>query len=174
MESYIGEIRMFAGNFAPINWNFCDGSLLSIAEYEALYMLIGTTYGGDGITTFGLPDLRGRIPVHQEGVPPGSSFPYSMGQMSGSESVTLTNLNLPAHNHTLKVSGAPATATIPSSDLVPGATSTSIYYTDQVAPAADMRSSLTPSGSSQPISIMMPSVAISFIISLYGIFPSQQ
>src|SRR5881394_307932 len=95
---YIGEIRMFGGNFAPNGWAFCDGSLIAISENDALFNLIGTTYGGDGQNTFALPDLRGRIPVHQ-GQGPGISQNYTIGEVAGVENVTLTTQQIPSHNH---------------------------------------------------------------------------
>src|SRR5215207_9632471 len=102
-EPFIGEIRMFGGNFAPRGWAFCEGQLLSIAQNTALFSILGTTYGGNGTTTFALPDLRGRVPI-QPGQGPGLS-PYTLGQMSGQENVTLLITNIPAHTHTLGASG---------------------------------------------------------------------
>lgn len=112
MNNFIGEIRLFAGNFPPLGWAFCDGSLLSIAQNTALFALIGTTYGGDGQTTFALPDLRGRVPLHQ-GTQPGTSNSYVMGQQAGVETVTLTSNQIPSHNHSASASTAlpPATGT---------------------------------------------------------------
>lgn len=165
-EPYIGEIRLFGGSFAPAGWALCDGALLPISEHDALFNLIGTTYGGDGQTTFGLPDLRGRVPMH---LGPG----YAIGQMAGAESVTLTVNQIPAHTHAAQAASGPGTQSSPvggvwaASSLNqygPGATNPSI------AMAAD---ALSPAGGSQPHDNMMPFVGINFIISLYGVFPSQ-
>lgn len=164
---YVGEIRLFGGNFAPQGWAFCDGQLLPIAEYDTLFNLIGTTYGGDGQTTFALPDLRGRVPVHQ-----GSGG--VMGQPSGAESVTLTVGNLPRHTHPLVGTAAAATASDPAG-MVPAAmaeTTTFAYGTD--APATTLAPGVIGLvGGSQPHDNMQPYLAVSLIIALYGIYPSQ-
>jgi len=162
---YVGEIRMFGGNFAPEGWLFCDGSLLAISEYTTLFQLIGTTYGGNGQTTFALPDLRGRVPVHQ-----GSGF--VMGQQDGAETVTLTAEQLPAHTHALN-----ATTTLGSGAVGPSgmlASSETASYYGSGAPATAMAvAAITPIGGNQPHENRAPFLAVSFIISLFGIFPSQ-
>lgn len=165
-QPYIGEIRLFAGNFAPAGWYACDGSLLPISENDALFALIGTTYGGDGQTTFALPDLRGRVPVHQSGG-------FVLGQAGGVEQVTITSTQMPPHAHALLGSSASATSTTPSG-TVPAtqAEVTALAYgTD--APLTTMSPQvLQPAGGSQPHDNMQPFVCITFIISAFGIFPS--
>lgn len=164
---YVGEIRMFGGNFAPQGWEFCRGQLLSISEFEVLFDLIGTTYGGDGQTTFALPDLRGRVPVHM-----GSGF--VQGQSGGIENVTLLTNQIPAHSHTLVVDGGVGTQSSPQGGLLaqlPPASS-KLYHTPAgtVALAAN---SVGSSGGSQPHSNLQPYLCVNFIISLFGVFPSQ-
>jgi microcystin-dependent protein len=167
---YIGEIRMFAGNFAPVGWEICQGQLLPISENDALFTLIGTTYGGDGENTFALPDLRGRLPVHQ-------SNEYVMGQTFGVESVTLTTSQIPAHNHPLAGNSNPtagvvtATSTVPSGNVM-GKTSRPIY-SSSTSTAAMAEQAISAVGGSQPHDNLQPYLCINFIISLYGVFPSQ-
>jgi microcystin-dependent protein len=166
-QPFIGEIRMFAGNFAPAGWAFCDGQLLPISENDALFALLGTTYGGDGQETFALPDLQGRIPVHEG---PG----YVLGQLGGVESVTLSTGQIPPHNHPLMGSAANATTTSPTNN-VPG-TSPEVtvfpYGTDN-PPTTLATASVSPAGGSQPHDNFQPYLCVNFIISLFGIFPSQ-
>lgn len=169
-DPFIGEIRMFAGNFAPQGWATCDGQLMAIAQNDALFSLVGTTYGGDGQTTFGLPDLRGRLPLHM-GQGPGLSN-YPIGQSAGSESVTLTSPQLPAHSHTLLASGAAANNASPLGSLTAASSSSSIY--GNAAPAVTMRAdAVAPAGGSQPHDNLMPFLCLNFIIALEGIYPSR-
>ncbi len=168
----IGEIRMFAGNFPPSGWLFCDGALLPIAENDALFALIGTTYGGNGQTTFALPDFRGRVPVHIGGV-------HTLGETGGTETVTLTQAQLPLHNHQLGASaGAPAPATVAidvtsATAYVPASPVKPRLYAPASA-GVDMAPGLIqPNGGSQPHNNMAPYLGINFIISLFGVFPSQ-
>ena len=165
-QPYVGEIRMFAGNFAPVDWLFCAGQLLPIAENEALFQLIGTTYGGDGQSTFALPDLRGRIPIHQ-----GNGF--VLAETGGAEEITLTTQQIPSHSHTFLGTGDTATNTSPQG-LVPAATTgatVTAYGTD--APTTTLHpGSIGPVGGSRPHTNFQPYLCIDFIISLYGIFPS--
>jgi microcystin-dependent protein len=162
---FIGEIRMFAGNFAPAGWAFCNGALIPISENDALFTLIGTTYGGDGQNTFALPDLQSRIPIH---VGPG----FALGQSGGVESVTLTTSQIPAHSH------VPTCQTNTGNLLVPTAgvwaqPSTGTDYSD-VAPSLTMDpAAIGPAGGSQPHDNMVPVLVVNFILSLFGIFPSQ-
>ncbi len=158
---FTGEIRMFAGNFAPLGWAFCDGSLLSIADNDVLFTLIGTTYGGDGITTFALPDLRGRAMVGA-GQGPGLAN-YVEGQVGGAETVTLSVGQIPAHGIAI---AAAATGTRPSAalGLAPGGS---------YAPIASANAALAPVGSSQPHENLAPFLTVSFIIALFGVFPPQ-
>jgi microcystin-dependent protein len=168
---YIGEIRIFAGNFPPNGWAFCDGTLMPISENDALFNLIGTTYGGDGQNTFALPDLRGRLPLHQG---TGAGVSYTLGQSGGVETVTITTQQMPAHSHAFLGSTDTASTTGPGG-AVPatmGSVTTFAYGTD-LPPATFPASMVTPSGGSQPHDNLQPYLAVSFIISLFGIFPSQ-
>jgi microcystin-dependent protein len=170
---FVGEIRMFAGNFAPQGWMFCDGSLLPIAENETLFTLIGTTYGGNGETTFALPDFRGRVPVHL-------SSEHPLGETGGVESVTLTQAQLPNHTHLLSASAAapaPATTAIDitaATPYVPGSPAAKPRLYAPPGGAAAMAAGLVqPAGGSQPHNNMAPFLGINFIIALFGIYPSQ-
>ncbi|MFF0825630.1 phage tail protein [Brevibacillus sp. NPDC003359] len=168
-EPFIGEIRMFGGDYAPQGWALCDGQLLSISENDTLYSLIGTTYGGNGQTTFGLPDLRGRIPLNQ-GTNPRTGTTYVMGGKNGVESVTLTVRELPAHTHTVHASSQPGTQNSPANAV--WAKNAQQYSTN--APDGLMNaSSLSSVGGNQPHNNLMPFTVINFIIALYGIYPSQ-
>jgi microcystin-dependent protein len=163
---YLGEIRMFAGNFAPQGWMFCNGQLLPIADYDSLWILIGTTYGGDGQVTFALPDLRGRVPMHQG---PG----YVQGQQAGVESVTLSASQIPAHSHVVQGSSANASTTSPVGNVpaTMGAVTTFLYGTD--APSTALAPpSVSLVGGSQPHENMHPFLCVSFIISVFGVFPT--
>lgn len=171
---YIGEIRMFGFGRVPTGWQACDGSLLAISEYDTLYTLLGTIYGGDGQVTFGVPDLRGRLPVHQ-GQGPGLSS-YAIGQISGTESVTLTQQQIPAHTHPMITTTAASTVLTPGNTLLPGAVSGDSFYCTDLdgAVAIPMSSqSTTASGGSQPHDNTMPTLTVQFCISLFGIYPSQ-
>lgn len=161
-DPYIGEIKMFGGNFAPLSYAFCNGDLIAISQNDALFALIGTTYGGDGQSTFGLPDLRGRIPVHQ-----GNGF--VMGQSAGSETVTLNTQQIPSHNHTVIAGSNTGSSSNPQGNIVAGTTLTP-YNTTAVATQMSNQS-LSLTGGSQPHDNMMPYQCVSFIIALYGIFP---
>jgi len=167
---YVGEIRLFGANFAPAGWMFCDGSVLPISENETLFQLIGTTYGGDGQSTFALPDLRGRVPVHQ-GTGPGTSTRL-LAETGGSETVTLTAAQMPAHRHQLNASTAAAVASAGPTGVL-AASAVAQFYGPGV-PSTDMAANaITQQGGNQPHQNMAPYLAVSFIISLYGIFPSQ-
>jgi microcystin-dependent protein len=169
-QPYVGEIRMFAGNFAPVGWHFCDGSLLPISDNEVLFQLIGTTYGGDGQETFGLPSLGGRVPVHQGTGSDGIN--YQMGETLGVESVTLTSQQIPTHTHALLGSTSPATGTNPNG-LIFGTGAVTAYMFEADAEVQLNANSITPVGGSQPHENLQPYLAINYIISLFGIFPSQ-
>jgi microcystin-dependent protein len=166
---FIGEIRMFGGNFAPVGWAFCDGQLLAISQNDALFALIGTTYGGDGQTTFGLPDLRGRIPVHQ-GQGPGLSN-YSLGEISGSENVTLTAQQIPAHTHAAQGQSATGNQAAPGGGV--WAASAQNQFSANAPGAAMSNAAIGPAGGSQPHDNMAPYQVVNFIIALEGIFPSR-
>lgn len=163
-QPYVGEIRMFAGNFAPAGWMFCQGQLLPIDENETLFQLIGTTYGGDGQSTFGLPDMRGRLPIHQ-----GNDF--VLAGSGGAEEITLTVNQIPAHSHPFLVSSGSSTSANPTGNVVAKTNDADMYYED--TPNQSMRSSSIGSvGGSQPHTNFQPYLCIDFIISLFGIFPS--
>ncbi len=163
-QPYVGEIRMFAGNFAPAGWMFCDGQLLPISENETLFQLIGTTYGGDGESTFALPDLRGRLPIHQ-----GSGF--NLAQNAGVENVTLTVNQIPVHSHPLLASTALATQETPAGNLT-GQSEIALYGLE--TPLVPLNpGAISSTGGSQPHTNFQPYLCINFIISLFGIFPSQ-
>jgi microcystin-dependent protein len=169
-QPYVGEIRIFAGNFAPAGWMFCNGSLIAIGQNETLFNLIGTTYGGDGQQTFALPDLRGRVPVHQ-GQGSGLSA-RTMGEFSGTETVTITPNQMAVHRHTLKASSSLSNgASGPGGVLA--ATAVKIY--DNISPPSDSMAAqaVSPQGGGQPHNNMAPFLGISYIISLFGVFPSQ-
>ena len=174
-QPFIGEIRMFGFGRTPNSWQTCDGSLLSIAQYEALFTLIGTTYGGDGLTTFAAPDLRGRLPIHQ-GQGPGLSN-YSIGQISGTETVTLLSTQIPAHTHNMIATTGAATALTPGTTLLPGTVNDDIFYATDLtgATAAPMSvQSTTAAGSSQPHDNTMPTLTVQYCIAWAGIYPQQQ
>ena len=169
-QPYVGEIRIFAGNFAPAGWMFCDGQLLPISEFETLFNLIGTTYGGDGQSTFALPDLRGRLPLHF-GTGAGSTF--QLAESAGVESVTLTTNQIPIHTHAMLCSSAAGNSTNPLNGIA-AFTDLSQYSTQ--AANTQMGNPATSSditGGSQPHDNFMPYLCVNFIISLFGIFPSQ-
>lgn len=165
---YVGEIRLFAGNFAPAGWMLCQGQLLSIAENDVLFQLIGTTYGGDGQNTFQLPDLRGRVPLHA-GQGSGLSN-RTLGETGGQETVTVTSSQMPSHNH------APMASSLPGSQASPGggfwAGSTSLLYSSAAPGVALNPSAVTSTGGNQPHENRIPFLGMNFIISLFGIFPS--
>jgi microcystin-dependent protein len=164
-QPYVGEIRMFAGNFAPAGWAFCDGSLVPISENDTLFQLIGTTYGGDGQNTFALPDLRGRLPIHQ-----GNGF--LIGQPGGVEEVTLTVPQIPSHSHPYVASQNIAPVQPPGNSVVAQSTLAKMYIQD-VADQAMAQTSIQPTGGSQPHTNFQPYLCVNFIISLFGIFPTQ-
>ena len=166
-QPYVGEIRMFAGNFAPAGWMFCEGQLLPISENETLFQLIGTTYGGDGESTFALPDLRGRIPLHF-----GNSL--ILAETGGVEEVTLTVSQIPAHSHPLLASTDAAGATAPgASSVFARAANSAITPYGQDNPSTNMSPQMVGSvGGSQPHTNFQPYLCVDFIISLFGIFPS--
>src|SRR4051794_921276 len=165
-QPYVGEIRMFAGNFAPAGWMFCEGQLLPISEYQTLFQLIGTTYGGDGQSTFALPDLRGRVPLHF-----GSGF--TLAETGGVETVTLTVSQIPAHTHTQLGSAANGTATSPISNVPATAAEVTVFpYGADNPPDTLSAQTVASAGGSQPHDNFQPYLCIDFIISLFGIFPS--
>jgi microcystin-dependent protein len=163
-QPYVGEIRMFAGNFAPAGWMFCEGQLLPISEYETLFNLIGTTYGGDGQSTFALPDLRGRLPLHQ-----GSGF--VLAETGGAEEITLTVSQIPAHSHPFLATSDPANTPNPGNNVLARSAQVNMFFNGSTA--STMSPSMVGSvGGSQPHTNFQPYLCVDFIISLFGIFPS--
>jgi len=161
---FIGEIRMFGGNFAPVGWAFCNGALVAIDQNDALFNLIGTTYGGDGQTTFALPDLQSRVPVH---VGPG----FALGQSAGVETVTLTSSQIPAHSHVPQANAGVGSQSSPAGGVWAQST---LNQFSSAAPSVTMApQALGSSGGSQPHDNMVPFLVVNFILSLFGIFPSQ-
>lgn len=181
-QPFVGEIRMFGGNFAPAGWAFCEGQLLPISENDTLFQLIGTIYGGDGQETFALPDLRGRVPIHM-GTGPSSGASYSLGENGGVEQVTLNIAQMPGHSHEILGSMPPVYGSNPGSTadprnaypaMSPGNKLYSTVAKDEfMAPPVDSINSIGISGGSQPHDNMQPYLCVSFIISLYGLFPSE-
>lgn len=178
MENYVGEIRIFAGDYAPQDWALCNGAVLPINQNEVLFTLLGTVYGGDGVTTFALPDLRGRIPVHQ-GTGTGLT-PVALGQKAGVETIVLTAANLPVHNHALLAANAPATVGNPTNMMMAN-TTRNVYVTNVITPPATTLPpavamsprGITSTGGSLPVSLIQPYLAVNFIIATVGIFPTQ-
>lgn len=172
MEPYIGDIRMFAGVFSPVSYAFCNGQSVAISENEALYALIGTTYGGDGVNTFNVPSLQGRIPVHRGQAPVAGSSNWVVGTATGTETVTLTQNQLPAHNHSFMVSSVAAeAATATSNSIAKG-----FHYAESAnnpATGTISAQALQAVGGSQPHNNMMPYLGVNFIIALLGVFPSR-
>ena len=170
-EPFVGEIRMFAGNYAPRGWALCDGQLLAVSQNDALFSLLGTIYGGDGRTTFGLPDLRGRIPIHA-GTGPGLS-PRNLGVKSGTEQNTLNVNQIPSHNHGLNATTNLAGDTSPVGNL-PGVGAATNLYSDTGTPVAmDSKMVQNSAGGSSSHNNLMPFLCINFIIALFGIYPSR-
>ena len=169
-DPFVAEIRIFPFNFAPAGWMFCDGTQLPISENETLFQLIGTTYGGDGQSTFNLPDLRGRVPVHQ-GTDPATGTSFTVGEMAGVESVTLTTQQMPQHNHALTATTNTGTQANPGGNLLSNSQGPQPYI--QESPDGNLNpQAVQPMGGSQPHENLQPFLVINYIISLFGIFPS--
>lgn len=169
-DPFIGEVQWFAGNFAPRGWAFCDGQLLPISSNQALFSILGTTYGGDGRTTFALPDVRGRVMIH-EGHGPGLSD-RRLGSKGGNETETLSANQIPSHTHTLRASGGSATAVVPNGNVLASPGRTRMY--DSGTANADMNASaIASTGGGQPHNNMQPYNTLSCIIALQGTFPSR-
>ena len=164
VQPIIGEIRMFAGNFKPVGWEFCNGQLLPISENETLFTILGTTYGGDGQETFALPDLRGRLPMHQ-----GNG--HTLAEAAGSEEVTLTTQQLPVHTHALLASSNPAQTNAPANQVLAQDNFVGADPFVEDTPTVNLAvQSIAPVGGSQPHTNFQPYLCINFIISLFGIF----
>ncbi|CDX25316.1 Tail Collar domain protein [Mesorhizobium plurifarium] len=164
-QPYVGEVRMFAGNFAPAGWMFCEGQLLPISENETLFQLIGTTYGGDGESTFALPDLRGRVPLHQ-----GNGF--ILAEIGGAEEITLTINQIPAHSHPFLGNTGNGSQAAPQNNVLASSTLVQLYAAE-TADAVMATSAISSVGGNQPHTNFQPYLCVNFIISLFGIFPSQ-
>lgn len=170
-EPFVGEIRMFAGNFAPRGWAFCDGQLLAVSQNDALFSLFGTIYGGDGRTTFGLPDVRGRVPLHA-GTGPGLSA-RRLGAKGGAERETITTNQMASHSHDFRASPATANQGAPGGHLLAGNPPVPVYSTTD--PSLSLASgAISNTGGSQPHTNLAPTLCINFIVSLFGIYPSRQ
>jgi microcystin-dependent protein len=167
---YVGEIRMFAGNFAPAGWMFCEGQTLPISENDVLFQLIGTTYGGDGEETFNLPDLASRVPIHMGTGKDGTT--YQIGEMAGTEQETLTVQQIPNHTHILTASGDTGDTLAPGNVVVANGQGAQPYIED-VAGSPFNAQAIGPAGGSQPHENTQPFLCVNFIISLFGVFPSQ-
>ena len=175
-DCYVGEIRPFAGNFAPRDWAFCNGQLIAISQNEVLFTLLGTTYGGDGVNTFALPNLQSRVAMHQ-GQGQGLS-PRTIGEMGGTESVTLIAQQMPQHIHSFNAANTAGTTEAPSGAMLAVSDHSGTMYLDPTKASAPADVTLQPdtitfTGGNQPHNNIMPVCAVSYIISLYGIFPSQ-
>lgn len=170
-EPFVGEIRMFAGNFAPRGWAFCDGQLLAVSQNDALFSLLGTIYGGDGRTTFGLPDLRGRLPMHA-GTGPGLDS-RRLGAKLGTEQETLTVNQLPSHTHPIRASSAAGSQSDPNDEFL-GASPNVRVYRPADANADMAAASISEIGGSRSHTNVMPFLCVHFIIALFGIYPSRQ
>jgi microcystin-dependent protein len=172
-QPYVGEIRMFGGNFAPNGWMFCEGQTLPISENDVLFQLIGTTYGGDGEETFNLPNLASRVPLHMGTGPDGTT--YQIGEMAGTEQVTLTVQQIPVHNHPATATKSQGTSQSPAGAILATPTTaqagTLMYGSDSVAQMNN--TAIGAAGGSQPHENTQPFLCINFVISLFGIFPSQ-
>ncbi len=169
-EPYVGEIRMFAGNFAPNGWMFCEGQTLAISENDVLFTLIGTTYGGDGQSTFNLPNLASRFPIHTGTSPSGTT--YQIGEMAGTEQVTLTVQQIPSHTHPMLASTNNADTANAQSGILARTPSYTPFIVSNTNVALSANS-IAPTGGSQPHENVQPFLCINFIISLFGVFPSQ-
>ena len=169
-EPFIGEIRMFAGNFAPRGWAKCEGQLLQISQYSALFSLLGTRYGGDGSTTFALPDLRGRVAIGS-GTGPGLT-PHPLSQRAGSETNMLTVTNLPAHNHSINAVTADGNTSVPGGNLPAGTKLLDKEYSDTTATTSMNATMVSSTGGGEAVNNMQPYLTVTYIIALQGVFPS--
>jgi microcystin-dependent protein len=168
-DPFVAEIRIFPFNFAPKGWAFCDGQLLPLSQNTALFSLLGTTYGGDGKSTFALPDLQGRAPMHP-GQGPGLSL-HDLGETAGSETVALLESEIPAHIHNVNVSAGPANVQAPGPDRVLGRANNNVYLDNPANLVAMAPEALAPAGGDQPHNNMQPYLTLSFCIALQGVFP---
>jgi microcystin-dependent protein len=178
-DPFLGEIRLFGGNFAPRGWALCNGQLLSISQNSALFAILGTTYGGNGTTTFGLPNLQGQVPIHWGQAPSGTQ--YTIGETAGTENVTLIAGQMPSHNHLIGVSSAAGDVTSPVNAIAAQVNTgnarnpitTAMGYTDTPQNGTMPANTVSMTGGSQPHPNMQPYLCVTFIIALQGIFPSR-
>jgi microcystin-dependent protein len=169
---YIGEIRMFAGNFAPRGWMLCNGQTLPISQYTALFSILGTTYGGNGVSTFQLPNLQGRVPIHAGTSMLGSS--YILGEASGAENVFLTQAQMPQHTHVLNAVNGGGNQASPAGNFPAiESTGTSLNFSSGPANAPMAGTVLSVAGGSTPVNVVQPFLVVTFIIAIQGIFPSR-
>jgi len=168
-QPYVGQIILFAGNFAPAGWAFCDGQLMPISENETLFQLLGTTYGGDGQETFALPDLRGRVPLHM-GTSNADGSTYQIGEQGGVETVTLTSQQIPSHSHVPVASRGGVASTSPANNML-SAGAVTMYTNSLSAPVA--MAPLAQTGGNQPHDNLQPYLCVNYVISLFGVFPTQ-
>lgn len=168
-QPFVGEIRLFAGTFNPVGWEFCNGQLVPISENEVLFQLIGTTYGGDGEETFALPNIQSRAPIHQ-GPGPGLTS-RTLGEMAGVESVTLTTQQIPVHTHPMVVSSANLGTNAPANNVLAAGSNVSIYRPATIPNQPMNPAAVAPIGGSQPHDNMHPYLVLNYIISMFGIFP---
>lgn len=169
-QPYVGEIKIFAGNYAPQGWATCDGALMAIAELETLFNLIGTTYGGDGQSTFALPNLVGRVPVHQGTGPSGAA--YNMGEQGGTEQETLTLQQIPNHTHPFTATTNGGTTSVPTGNILAANNAPEMFSLTNPVTALSAQM-ISPAGGSQPHDNVMPTVAVRYIIALFGNYPQQ-
>ncbi len=169
-DPFIGQIMMFGGNFAPRGWAFCDGDILPISQNQSLYSLLGTTYGGDGRTSFALPDLRGRTPIH---VGNSNGQVHLLGQKGGEETHTLDAAEMPQHTHALQAAGSPATTNVPTGGLLAQTPATDPYYNALSSPANMSNTTPLAVGGGQAHNNMQPTLVLNFCIALQGLFPSR-
>ncbi len=172
-EPFVGQIKMFAGNFAPQGYAYCDGQLLAISQNDALFSLLGTIYGGDGRTTFGLPDLRGRIPVHSGGGSGPGLTHRNLGAKSGAENVTVTSPQLPTHSHTFQASTATGNESNPSGACLASSANTRLYRDVGTSANLAPETAITKVGGSGAHANLAPFQCVNFIIALFGIYPSR-
>lgn len=175
-QPFLGEIRMFAGSFAPLGWEFCAGQTVSISVYDTLFMLIGTTYGGDGVTTFNLPDLRGKLPLGQGSGP--YLTPRVIGETLGSDNVTLLTPQMAAHSHVIQATNTTATTVTPGPALLPGTIPSPSHFYDAGTASPPGKNAfapgtISPGGGTLPHNNIMPTASVNYIIAMAGIFPSQ-
>lgn len=170
VDPFVGEIRMFAGEFPPSGWALCDGQILSVAQNEALFSLLGSSYGGDGQSTFGLPDLRGRIPIHY-GSGPGLST-RSLGQKGGAENETISLAQLPSHEHSLQAAVGAGDSELPAGRQFATAETQQVFYRERVPEQELSQSIVQEAGGGQPHDNVMPFICVNFIIALFGVLPS--